>query len=120
MEFRRVLFRSNLRAQVDNRHLIEKAAEHRADAILVSKMVTQQDQHLKDLRDLTRLIRDEKRLPRHLVKIVGGPRIDHRIAKSVGFDAGFGPGTRPVEVANFIVNEMIRRTGLEITPKDKG
>lgn len=110
----------NLRAQVDNRHLVEKAAELKADAILVSKMVTQQDQHLKDLKDLTRLIRDEKRLPSHLVKIAGGPRLDHRTARSVGFDAGFGPGTKPSEVANFIMNEMIRRTGLEITPKDKG
>lgn len=99
----------NLRAQVDNRHLIERALEHQADAVLVSKMVTQQDQHLADLKTLSQMIRSERRFPAHLVKIAGGPRIDHRIAKSVGFDAGFGPGTKPSEVANFIVHEMIRR-----------
>jgi len=99
----------NLRAQVDNRHLVERALEQQADAILVSKMVTQQDQHLEDLKVLSKMIKDEKRFPHHLVKIAGGPRIDHRIAKSVGFDAGFGPGTKPSEVANFIVHELIRR-----------
>jgi len=100
----------NLRAQVDNRHLVDKAIELKADAILVSKMVTQQDQHLDDLKKLSKLVKEERRLASHLVKIAGGPRIDHRIAKSVGFDAGFGPGTKPAEVANFIVHEVLRKT----------
>lgn len=110
----------NLRAQVDNRHLVEKAVELRADAILVSKMVTQQDQHLRDLKELARMIRKEKHMSAHLVKIVGGPRIDHRTAKAVGFDAGFGPGTRPSQVANFIVHEMIRRTTGETAHRMEG
>jgi beta-lysine 5,6-aminomutase beta subunit len=100
----------NLRAQVDNQHLVDKAVELKADAILVSKMVTQQDQHLDDLKALSKMIHQEKDLSAHLVKIAGGPRIDHRIARSVGFDAGFGPGTKPSEVANFIVHEIIRKT----------
>src|SRR5262249_12351875 len=100
----------NLRAQVDNRHLLEKAVELKADAILVSKMVTQQDQHLEDLKALSKMMREEKGLSPQMVRIAGGPRIDHRIAKSVGFDAGFGPGTKPSEVANFIVHELIRKT----------
>jgi beta-lysine 5,6-aminomutase beta subunit len=100
----------NLRAQVDNRHLLERAIELKADAILVSKLVTQQDQHLEDLKALSKMMRDEKGLSPHLVRVAGGPRIDHRIAKSVGFDAGFGPGTKPSEVANFIVHEIIRKT----------
>ena len=99
----------NLRAQVDNRRLVEKAAEVQADAILVSKLVTQQDQHLNDLRELSRLLKGEKRLPKHLLRIVGGPRMDHPAAKRVGFDAGFGPGTKPIEVANYIVHELLRR-----------
>jgi beta-lysine 5,6-aminomutase beta subunit len=100
---------ANLRAQVDNRHLVDQAVALKADAILVSKMVTQQDQHLEDLKALARMIREERRLTPHLVKVAGGPRIDHRIAKSVGFDAGFGPGTKPSEVANFIVHEIIHK-----------
>ncbi len=99
----------NLRAQVSNEDLIEQTVKHRADAVLVSKFVTQQDQHLKDLKELAAMIGKDKRLPSHLVKIAGGPRMDHRIAKSVGFDAGFGPGTKPSEVANFIVHEISRK-----------
>lgn len=99
----------NLRAQVSIDVLVEKAAEHHADAILVSQIVTQQDQHLHTLKDLSRRLREEKRLPVHLLKICGGPRMDHRIAKSLGFDAGFGPGTKPSEVANYIVHELARR-----------
>ena len=36
--------------------------------------------------------------------LLGGPRIDHRLALELGFDAGFGPGTKPSDVANFIVH----------------
>lgn len=99
----------NLRAQVDNHRLVSETLGHQADAVLVSKVVTQGDRHLADLRELGRLFREEKRLPRHLLKLVGGPRIDHPTAKRVGFDAGFGPGTRPSEVANYIVHELVRR-----------
>ncbi len=99
----------NLRAQVSNEVLLRKAAELGAEAILVSQFVTQQDQHLDNLRSLNKAIKKETNLSPHLLKIVGGPRMDHRIAKSVGFDAGFGPGTKPSEVANYIVHELIRR-----------
>lgn len=101
----------NLRAQVSNADLVRRAAEAKADAILVSQLVTQQNQHLVSLRELSKRIREEKRFPSHVLKIVGGPRMDHRTARSVGFDAGFGPGTKPSEVANYIVHELVRRIG---------
>ena len=99
----------NLRAQVSNAVLVEKAAQAGADAILVSKLVTQQDQHLEDLKELVGLLKSHEKLSKNLVKIVGGPRMDQLTAKSVGFDAGFGPGSLPKEVANYIVHEIIRR-----------
>jgi beta-lysine 5,6-aminomutase beta subunit len=109
----------NLRAQVSNADLVGQAADLKADAILVSQLVTQHNQHLDSLKDLAKMIRGEKRLSPHLLKIVGGPRMDHRTAKSVGFDAGFGPGTKPSEVANFIVHELIRRVTGETAPKTR-
>lgn len=99
----------NLRAQVDNADLIQKAIQYKADAILVSKLVTQQDQHLKDLKALSKLIKQDKHLAPHLIKIVGGPRMTHAIATKLGFDAGFGAGTLPSEVASFIVLELQKR-----------
>ncbi|MBI2083173.1 MAG: cobalamin B12-binding domain-containing protein [Deltaproteobacteria bacterium] len=103
----------NLRAQVSNSVLIEKAVAAKADAILVSKLVTQQDQHLKDLKELLDLLREETRLPVYLLKIVGGPRMDHKIARQVGYDAGFGGGTKPSEVASYIVHELVKRMNHE-------
>ncbi len=110
---------TNLRAQVSHEDLIRRASELKADAILVSKIVTQQDQHLKGLKELFALLKKDKRLNPHLIKIAGGPRLDHRIARSVGFDAGFGPGTKPSEVANYIVHELVRRVKGE-TSTQKG
>jgi peptide chain release factor subunit 1 len=37
--------------------------------------------------------------------LLGGPRIDHKLALELGFDAGFGPGTRASDVANYLRNE---------------
>lgn len=99
----------NLRAQVENKELIKLAASHQADAILVSQLVTQQDQHLKNLKELVKLLKQEKSLSPHVLKIVGGPRMTHPIATRAGFDAGFGSGTMPVEVASFIVQELYKR-----------
>ena len=99
----------NLRAQVDNRELIQKAKELKADAILVSKLVTQQDQHLKDLKELHKLLKQEKQFSNSVLKIVGGPRMTHAIATKLGFDAGFGAGTLPSEVASFVVLELAKR-----------
>jgi len=99
----------NLRAQVDNAELVKKAQVHKADAILVSKLVTQQDQHLKDLKALKKLIQQDKSLSSHLITAVGGPRMSHAIATRLGFDAGFGSGTLPSEVASFIALEMVKR-----------
>jgi len=31
----------------------------------------------------------------------------------LGFDAGFGPGTRPSDVANFIVHALLKKIGKE-------
>jgi beta-lysine 5,6-aminomutase beta subunit len=100
----------NLGAQVENAQLARLCAERHADAVLVSQVVTQRDVHKDNARqlvdELTRLgIRDR------VTALLGGPRIDHRLARALGYDAGFGPGTRPSEVANFLVAAVLRRMG---------
>jgi beta-lysine 5,6-aminomutase beta subunit len=45
--------------------------------------------------------------------LLGGPRVDHKLALELGFDAGFGPGTKPSDVANFIVHQVLQRLGKE-------
>ncbi|MFH1829506.1 MAG: OAM dimerization domain-containing protein [Pseudomonadota bacterium] len=103
----------NLRSQLSNKQLIDKAVELKADAILVSQVVTQRNTHIKNLNEFKDLWKKESRLSKDVIVIVGGPRLDHAHALKLGFDAGFGLGTKPSHVANFIVREYMRRRGIK-------
>jgi beta-lysine 5,6-aminomutase beta subunit len=98
----------NLGSQVDNGVLARACRDRKADAVLVSQVVTQRDVHKENARffieELVGLgVRDR------VIAVLGGPRIDHRLALELGYDAGFGPGTRPSDVANFIVETVLGR-----------
>lgn len=98
----------NLGAQVENEDLLAKAIELRADAILVSQVVTQKDVHLPNLTQLVELLEAEG-LRSKIVLLCGGPRISHELALELGYDAGFGPGTLAPDVAAYIVQELAQR-----------
>ena len=109
----------NLRSQLTNKELVGKAAELKADALLISQIVTQRDAHVKNLKELRSLIKKDKSISKHLITIVGGPRIDHRLALKLGFDAGFGKNTLPSQVATFIVQNFCKRTHCAFVIPDK-
>jgi beta-lysine 5,6-aminomutase beta subunit len=98
----------NLGSQVENEELVRKAIELKADAILVSQVVTQKDVHIHNLSALVDLLEAEG-LRSQIVLVAGGPRITHELALELGYDAGFGPGTLAPDVASFIVQEMVKR-----------
>jgi len=98
----------NLGAQVPNEKLIEHAVTVNADAVLVSQVVTQKDAHVRNLTELVELLEAEGMRDRFIV-IVGGPRITHKLALELGFDAGFGKGTFAEHVATFIAKRMVAR-----------
>ena len=102
----------NLGSQVPNAELLRVAKEKRADAVLVSQVVTQRDVHKDNARQF---IEEAKRQGLHgrAVLLLGGPRVDHKLALELGFDAGFGPGTKPSDVANFVVHQVLQRLGKE-------
>ena len=52
---------------------------------------------------------------RDLLFLLGGPRIDHKLARELGYDAGFGPGTRPSQVASYVLQELLARKGISTT-----
>jgi beta-lysine 5,6-aminomutase beta subunit len=104
---------TNLGAQVENARLAALAVERRADAVLVSQVVTQRDVHKENARALVDEVRRLGARER-VSLILGGPRIDHRLAVELGYDAGFGPGTKPSDVANFIVGAVLKRMGKEM------
>lgn len=99
----------NLRAQVDTKDFVKKIIEYKADAILVSRVVTQRDAHITELTKLLDEIYDNEIIPGYILKICGGPRLDHRTALDIGYDAGFGPGTKPSQVASYIATELVHR-----------
>ena len=76
--------------------------------MLVSQTVTQKDVHLKNLVELVELLEAEG-LRDQMILIAGGARITHELAKELGYDAGFGPGSFAEDVATFAVNELIQR-----------
>ncbi|GAB4314481.1 MULTISPECIES: lysine 5,6-aminomutase subunit beta [Pseudothermotoga] len=98
----------NLGAQILPLELIKKVREVHADAILVSQVVTQKNVHIKHLTELIDMLYAEG-IRDSLLAIVGGPRITHELALELGYDAGFGAGTLPSDVANFIVQELLKK-----------
>jgi beta-lysine 5,6-aminomutase beta subunit len=105
---------TNLGAQVENGRLARLCEERHADAVLVSQVVTQRDVHKENARQLVHEL-EALGVRERITAILGGPRIDHRLAHELGYDAGFGPGTKPSDVANFIVGAVLRRMGKETT-----
>jgi beta-lysine 5,6-aminomutase beta subunit len=98
----------NLGAQVLNEELLQAAEELKADAILVSQVVTEKDVHIGNMKELMALA-EKKGVRDKYIFVGGGPRISHPVAVECGFDAGFGSGTLPSHVASYVVDEFLRR-----------
>ncbi|SES93899.1 beta-lysine 5,6-aminomutase beta subunit [Natronincola peptidivorans] len=98
----------NLGSQVPNEELVAKAIELKADAILVSQIVTQKDVHIPNLTELIEMLEAEG-IRDKMVVVCGGPRISHELAKELGYDAGFTSGSYAEDVGSFIVEEMVKR-----------
>ncbi len=102
----------NLGSQVPNAELIKRAIEQKADAILVSQVVTQRDVHKENSRAFIEQAKAAGIVGK-MTLLLGGPRVDHKLALELGFDAGFGPGTKPSDVANFVAHQVLQRLGKE-------
>lgn len=98
----------NMGSQVSNEELIAKAIEVKADAILVSQIVTQKDVHIANLTQLVEMLEAEG-LRDKIILVCGGPRISHELAQELGYDAGFGTGSFANNVASFVVEQIVAR-----------
>ena len=86
---------------------VERARALGADAILVSQVITQRNCHKENAAALVELVKKQGYRDDVLL-LLGGPRIDNKLARELGFDAGFGPGTLPSLVAAFIIEHVTR------------
>lgn len=98
----------NMGSQVPNEVLIAKAIEEKADAILVSQIVTQKDVHIANMTNLVELMEAEG-IRDKVILVCGGPRISHELAQELGFDAGFGAHSYAEDVASYVLTELVKR-----------
>lgn len=106
----------NMGAQLPCDVLLKKALEVNADAILVSQTVTQKDAHIRNFTEFVELLEAENMRSRFLL-VAGGPRVTNDLAIELGYDAGFGPGTVPSQVASFVITKILERKGIQDSPK---
>ena len=106
LEYYREMAVTNLGAQVTVPDLVARARADRADAVLVSQVVTQKDAHLRNTRELAAAFREAMGEDRPLL-VVGGPRFDPATAADLGVDKVFGRGTTPGEVASYLVHALV-------------
>jgi beta-lysine 5,6-aminomutase beta subunit len=107
LEYYREITVVNLGAQVLVPDLVERARAEKADAVLVSQVVTQRDAHLHNTTEMSAAFREAYPAGKRPLLVVGGPRFDEHATKRLGVDRVFGKGTTPGEVASYLVHALI-------------
>ncbi|HZO93383.1 MAG TPA: OAM dimerization domain-containing protein [Candidatus Baltobacteraceae bacterium] len=98
----------NLGSQVAVEDVVRFAKAHELDAILASQVVTQKGSDIANFTALAELLEADD-LRERVLLIAGGPRVTNLLAAELGYDAGFGRGTLPSEVATFIARRLAER-----------
>ena len=106
LEYYRELKVVNLGAQVSVPQLVARARAEKADAVLVSQVVTQRDAHLLNTKEMSAAFRESYPSDKRPLLIVGGPRFDESAAADLGVDRVFTRGTTPGEVASYLVHRL--------------
>lgn len=118
LEYYRELRVVNLGAQVPVPELVERARVEKADAVLVSQVVTQRDAHLRNVREMAAAFREAFGEHRRPLLVIGGPRFDELAAAELGVDRIFGRGTTPGDVASYLVHALVTSDRPQTTPSE--
>jgi beta-lysine 5,6-aminomutase beta subunit len=108
LEYYREIRVLNLGAQVAVPDLVARARAEKADAVLVSQVVTQKDAHLANTREMAAAFREAYPAGTRPLLVAGGPRFDEAGAAALGVDKVFGRGTTPGEVASYLTHALTR------------
>jgi beta-lysine 5,6-aminomutase beta subunit len=111
LEYYRELKVVNLGAQVSVPELVRRARTEKADAVLISQVVTQRDAHILNTQEMSAAFREAMGDRRPLL-VAGGPRFDPLMAGELGVDRVFSRGTTPGEVASYLVHAMQEKKGV--------
>ena len=101
----------NLGSQISVERLTEFVREEAIDAVLASQVVTQKGSDIANFTALAELIEAEG-LRERVLLIAGGPRMTNLLAAELGYDAGFGRGTVPSDVAAFVAQRFAERVAV--------
>src|SRR3954447_1863315 len=107
LEYYRELKVVNLGAQVLVPELVEQARAEKADAVLVSQVVTQRDAHVHHTQQMSAAFLEAYPADQRPLLVVGGPRFDEAATATLGVDRIFGKGTTPGEVASYLVHALV-------------
>ena len=107
LEYYREIRVVNLGAQVLVPELVAQARAERADAVLVSQVVTQKDAHIHNTSAMSAAFREAYPSGQVPLLVVGGPRFEEGSAEALGVDRIFGRGTTPGEVASYLVHALV-------------
>jgi beta-lysine 5,6-aminomutase beta subunit len=107
LEYYREIKVVNLGAQVSVPQLVDRAVAEKADAVLVSQVVTQRDAHVLNTKEMSAAFREAFPPARRPLLVAGGPRFDETMAGELGVDRVFTRGTTPGEVASYLVHRVI-------------
>lgn len=108
LEYYRELKVVNLGAQVTVPELVSRARAEKADAVLVSQVVTQKEAHLQNTREFAAAFQEQFGADRPLL-VVGGPRFDPAAAADLGVDRIFTKDTTPRDVASYLVYALVEQ-----------
>jgi len=93
-----------LGTSVSPEKFIDAAVESGAEAILVSTIITHNEVHVSNMTKIAQLA-VEKGVRNKVIIISGGTQITNDLAVACGMDAGFGRGTKGINVASFLVKK---------------
>ncbi|WP_198028597.1 D-ornithine 4,5-aminomutase subunit OraE [Clostridium sulfidigenes] len=88
--------------------LIDAAIETKAQAIIMSTIITHNDVHTKNMQKIHDLC-IEKGVRDKFIIACGGTQVTNEIAVANGMDAGFGRGTHGNNVASFIIETLMKK-----------
>lgn len=106
LEYYREIKVVNLGAQVLVPELVARARAEKADAVMVSQVVTQKDAHIHNTTTMSAAFREAYPAGKVPLLVVGGPRFEEGSAQRLGVDRIFGRGTTPGEVASYLVHAL--------------
>ncbi len=97
--------------------LVDAAIETKADAILISTIISHNNVHYANMKKLANTC-IEKGVRDRLILVAGGTQVAEEAALESGMDAGFGRGSQGIDVASFLVKRRREMRGVQGADED--